>query len=177
MSASEVRTYASVVFEAALKDWLDGLGQVVAGFNREPNLLKEVADTTKTFERRQNLLLAALPKDAPQAVHNFLLGMLSNGDITLLDEVVDELSRLAAAAGDQRPTIAEVTSAMELSNEERLAIQNKLIDQFGAGLEFRFNVNPAILGGLIVRVGDKLLDTSVASRLSALRQSLGVAAN
>ncbi|MCB0253985.1 MAG: F0F1 ATP synthase subunit delta [Anaerolineae bacterium] len=45
------------------------------------------------------------------------------------------------------------------------------------GLDFRFNVDPDILGGLLIRVGDKLLDTSVASRLVAMRQSLGLAAS
>ena len=69
---------------------------------------------------------------------------------------------------------AEITSAVELTSEERLAIQNRLIEQHGANLEFKFIVNPTILGGLVVRVGDKLLDTSLSSRMAAWRHSLGV---
>jgi F0F1-type ATP synthase delta subunit len=68
-----------------------------------------------------------------------------------------------------------VTAAIELTPAERSAIEERLVEQFGAGLEFTFKVDPAILGGLVIRVGDKLLDNSVASRMAALRQSLGVA--
>ena len=71
--------------------------------------------------------------------------------------------------------MAEVTAAVELTPAERSAIEERLVEQFGAGLEFTFKVDPAILGGLIIRVGDKLLDNSVASRMAALRQSMGVA--
>jgi F0F1-type ATP synthase delta subunit len=46
------------------------------------------------------------------------------------------------------------------------------VKQFGADLTFTFRVDPALLGGLRVRVGDSLMDTSVASRLTALRESL-----
>lgn len=177
MSASntEARTYASVVFETALKSWLDGLARVAAAFARNPNLLHQLTDSGTDFDRKQKLLLTLLPQDAPQPVRNFLLGMLANGDINLLDEVLEELNLMASAAGGPRPAVAEITSAVELSPEERQAIQNRLIDQFGPNLDFRFHVDPAILGGLVIRVGDKLIDSSVAGRLAALRQTLGVA--
>lgn len=173
-ASSEVRTYANAAFETALKEWLANLGQVAAAFNRNPNVKKQLADPAKSFDSKQSLLLALLPQGIPKPVQNFVLGMLANGDINLFDQVVDELRHMAAAAGGPRPTQAEVTSALELTSEERTAIQNRLVEQFGSTLEFKFTVDPAILGGLIVRVGDKLLDTSLASRMAALRQSLGV---
>ena len=176
-SSTEVQTYASVVFETALKSWLEGLGEVAAAFSRNPALLQQLTDSTTDFERRQALLLSVLPESAPQPVRNFLLAMLANGDINLLDEVLEELNLRVAAAGGPRPVVAEVTSAVELSNEERQAIQNRLIEQFGPNLDFKFHVDPAILGGLVVRVGDKLLDTSVAGKLAALRQTLGMRTN
>jgi F-type H+-transporting ATPase subunit delta len=51
----------------------------------------------------------------------------------------------------------------------------RLETQYGADLDVRYKVDPTILGGLIVRVGDKLIDGSVASRLAAMKQVLGVA--
>ena len=82
---------------------------------------------------------------------------------------------MAGSAGGPRPIVAEVTAAVELSPAERSAIEERLVEQFGSGLEFTFKVDPIILGGLVIRVGDKLLDNSVASRMAALRQSMGVA--
>lgn len=63
---------------------------------------------------------------------------------------------------------AEVTSALPLTPEEQETIRQ----QVGSGAALTFRVNPAILGGLIVRVGDKVVDGSVAGKLEGLRQSL-----
>ncbi len=174
-ASSEARTYASVVFETAIKDWLSGLESVAGIVHRSPDLLRKLTDQSKSFETRQAALLPLLPESTPKPVRNFVLGMLANGDIALLDDVVSELRELAASAGGPRPTLAEVTAAVELTPAERSAIEERLVGQFGAGLEFTFKVDPAILGGLVIRVGDKLLDNSVASRMAALRQSMGVA--
>lgn len=176
-TSSKAQTYASVVFETALKDWQSGLGDAVAGLNRSPALLKKLTDPVAPFKDKQSLLASLLPAKMPQPVSNFLLAMLANGDIDLLQEVLDELNSMVASAGGSRAVPVEVTSAIELTTEERLAVQNRLTEQFGSGLDFKFMVNPAIMGGLVVRVGDKLLDTSVASRLAALRQSLGMASS
>jgi F-type H+-transporting ATPase subunit delta len=171
--SSEARTYAGVAFETALKGWIEGLGAVIAAFSRNPNLRNQLADPGKSFQAKEAMLQGLLPQDTPNPARNFLLAMVANGDISLLDEVFDELNQMAAAGGGPRPTVAEVTSAIELTGEERQAIQNRLVDQFGPNLEFRFKVDEGILGGLIIRVGDKLMDISLASRMAALRQSLG----
>jgi F-type H+-transporting ATPase subunit delta len=76
------------------------------------------------------------------------------------------------ASGQQQPIKAEVISAVELSDEEKDSLRQVLTKQFGANLVFSFRVDPALMGGLRVRVGDRLIDTSVASRLAALRESL-----
>lgn len=171
---SETRIYANAAFETALNPWLGVLEQVADALNRKPGLRSQLSDESRSFEDRQAMLLALLPKEVSEPVRNFLLAMLANGDITLLHSVVAELSHMAAAAGGPRPILAEVTSAVELSAQERAAIQEKLVNEFGTKLELRFQVDPAILGGLVIRVGDKLLDTSVASRLAAMRQSVGL---
>jgi F0F1-type ATP synthase delta subunit len=51
------------------------------------------------------------------------------------------------------------------------------VARFGPNLEFQFRVDPEILGGVVIRVGDKLIDDSVRGRIEALRQSLGVRAS
>jgi F-type H+-transporting ATPase subunit b len=66
---------------------------------------------------------------------------------------------------------AQVTSALPLSKEEAEAVKRDVLAKAGAK-EVTFRVDPTILGGLVIRVGDKVLDTSVAGRLEGLRQSL-----
>jgi F-type H+-transporting ATPase subunit delta len=173
--SSAAQTYARAVFEVAFEDWLKGLQHVATTLDRNPKLMQSLADESKGFEARQATLVALLPEDVAKPIRNFLFGMLANGDMALLGDVVSQLRQMTAAGGGPQATLAEVTSAVELTSEERSAIEQRLVDQFGAGLEFKFNVDPSILGGLVLRVGDKLLDDSVSSRLAALRQSLGVA--
>jgi len=66
---------------------------------------------------------------------------------------------------------AEVTSALPLSKEEEEAVKQDVLAKAGAKDVF-FRVDPAILGGLVIKVGDKVLDGSVAGKLEGLRQSL-----
>ena len=173
--SSEAQTYARAVFEVAFEDWFKGLQHVATALDRNPNQLQSLTDESKGFELKQTALMTLLPEGLAKPIRNFLFGMLANGDMALLPDVVAQLRQMVSSSGSAHSIAAEVTSAVELSAEDRKAIAQRMSEQFGTGLDFNFNVDPAILGGLVIRVGDKLLDDSVASRLAALRQSLGVA--
>lgn len=67
---------------------------------------------------------------------------------------------------------AEITSALPLSDAEKETVRTEIIAKTGSQT-VSFRVDPAILGGLVVKVGDKVLDGSVAGQLETLRQSLG----
>jgi F-type H+-transporting ATPase subunit b len=66
---------------------------------------------------------------------------------------------------------AQVTSALPLSKDEEEAVKRDVLAKAGAKA-VTFRVDPSILGGLVIRVGDKVLDSSVAGKLEGLRQSL-----
>jgi len=67
---------------------------------------------------------------------------------------------------------AEVTSALPLTDEEQAAIRDNILAAAGSGATITFRVDPSILGGLVVRVGDQVIDGSVAGQLQELRQNL-----
>jgi F-type H+-transporting ATPase subunit b len=67
---------------------------------------------------------------------------------------------------------AEVTSALPLTSEEKESVKQDVLARVGDQATVTFRVDPAILGGLIVRVGDKVLDGSVSGQLESMRQSL-----
>jgi F-type H+-transporting ATPase subunit b len=67
---------------------------------------------------------------------------------------------------------AEVTSALPLSEEEQIAVKKNVLDKMGAKTSIDFLVDPQILGGLVIRVGDKVLDGSVSGQLENMRKSL-----
>lgn len=99
-------------------------------------------------DKRQHALLA-----------EFFSGVKA-GKLTLLDDV-----KLGKAD-------AEVTSALPLTIEEKANIQKEVFANVGAEIKVEYRVDPAILGGLVIKVGDKLIDGSVAGKLDNLRQNI-----
>ena len=75
-------------------------------------------------------------------------------------------------AGDLSGPAAEVTSALPLTDDEKERVKQEVLTRLGGGAMVSFRVDPSILGGLIVRVGDRLLDGSVSGQLEQLRQNL-----
>jgi F-type H+-transporting ATPase subunit b len=69
-------------------------------------------------------------------------------------------------------TSAEVTSALPLSTNEMDAVKKDILSKVGEQATVSFRVDPNILGGLVIRVGGKVLDASVAGQLESLRQSI-----
>ena len=67
---------------------------------------------------------------------------------------------------------AEVTSALPLTSAEQETVKKDVAAKLGAAASVAFKVDPTILGGVVIRVGDKILDGSVAGKLEGLRASL-----
>ena len=78
---------------------------------------------------------------------------------------------------DGEATAPEVTgrisSAVPLTKEEQAALREKLQARFDRQLDLRFEVEPSLLGGIAVRVGDQVIDGSIKGKLDALAQALG----
>jgi len=81
--------------------------------------------------------------------------------------IADFFAKVPADAATLSGTSGEVTSAVPLTDAEQAEVKKALNLE-----QVTFKVNPSILGGLIVRVGDKVVDSSVASRMTAMRDSL-----
>jgi len=86
-----------------------------------------------------------------------------------LDEVVAQFTELARGSG---PREAMIISAVPLAQEQQAALVQQLQAKYGRSLVVSFEIDPTILGGLIIRVGDRVLDESVRSRLVAVQQRM-----
>ena len=171
--SARANRYAQAVFQAMLERWQTALGQVSDVLSKNQPLTAALQDTSKSMADKSAALQADLPSDTPVEISNLLKLLIQENDLDLLPEIGMALAQVAT--GSVAPSQAEVTSAVELSPDEQEKLRRSLSAQYGEGLIFSFKVDPALLGGLRVRVGDRLIDTSVASRLSALRESLSAA--
>ena len=164
------RDYAGGFVAAALENWTNQLNAVADALDRG-SILQELNDLRRDFAARQKILASLLPANLDKLQTDLLSVLLANGDLGKLREIVLEL-RGQLERGALGPQVAEIKSAQPLADSERQALREKLTADFGEDLEFDFQVDPAIIGGLIIRVGDKLIDSSIATRLNRMRDQL-----
>ena len=99
------------------------------------------------------------------------LGLLAEqGHGRLLAEVVHDY--IAEAAGARGSLTAEVTTAVELAADQAERIQAALAQRTGRAVVLRTTVDPAIVGGVVVRLGDEVIDDSIRNRINRLRGTL-----
>lgn len=168
---SSPQVYAQAALKAAVASWEDALESLYEKVQKDDDFRIRISDPAVSIEERLKLVREAVPK-MPSETLNFVGVLMQNGDLNMLGGILDELDKLSEV--EVQPVLAEVVTAVPLSEEERKALEEKIRKEFGGNLVFRFEVDPDILGGLIVRVGDRLVDSSVAGRLRELRQALGV---
>ena len=162
--------YAQAVMEAMIERWQSALGAVGSALVNDRTLAALMADGDKAVADKAKALESVLPKGTPDEVVNLLKLMIQDGNLDMISAVSGALSK--AVSGRSGPVKAEIVSATPLSQAEQEQISASLVAQHGAELVFSFQVDPSLLGGLRVRVGDHLTDSSVVSRFNALRESL-----
>jgi F-type H+-transporting ATPase subunit delta len=107
-------------------------------------------------------------------VIKLVLLLATKGKLAALDDIAEEYQMLVDNyRGIEGTAIAEVTTAVPLDEDYQLKIAQRITEIIGKPVLLRPKVDPAILGGIIIRVGDKLIDGSIRSKLAALRKDLG----
>jgi F-type H+-transporting ATPase subunit delta len=173
-TGDRAHNYAAALIEAAFERIIQSLEATAQTLANKPALLEKLGAAGAEFETRKAALDSLLVAGSDPLARNLLYTLLQHGDLGLLREVITSL-HAAMSQVEAGPMPVEVVTATALADDQRLALEAKLASQYGANLVYRYRVDAAILGGMIVRVGDKLIDGSVASRLAAMKQSLGVA--
>jgi F-type H+-transporting ATPase subunit b len=148
--------------------------------NAEKEIGKEREAVLKEVEEERNRMLADLRGQVAAlsiAAAQRLIGdaMDAKRQHNLLDEFFSgvQSGKLVILEGtDLNGDSAEVTSALPLTKEEQELVKKNILTKVGEKIKIEFQVNPQILGGLVIRVGDKVIDGSVAGQLEGLRKTL-----
>jgi F-type H+-transporting ATPase subunit delta len=115
-------------------------------------------------------ILAAMSEGADPLVRNALFVLVDNGRLDALADVVERVHEADQRA--RRKLELELTTAVPIDDAEAEQIRAKLAEASGQEVTLQRSVDASILGGVIVRVRDRLVDLSVRGRLEALRLSL-----
>ncbi len=168
------QVYARSLFEVAQQQGKldlvrEQLGQVADAIdeNREMRLFL-FSPYFSTQEKRDGLRRAI--DGADPAVANFLELLLDNHRMPVIARVRREYDRLWDLANDLLPVV--VTSAVELDEAVVQRIGDEIGRQTGRRVELTKQVDPSIVGGFVVRVGNAILDASIRNRLERLRKQV-----
>lgn len=170
-NASQIIRDAKEKAEAAGRDVKAGVEADIAKTRREALVEVEHERERVLGEIRTNVASLAIAaaqkligealdeKRQHQLVAEFFSG-IKGGSITILE------------GNDLKGNNAEVVSALPLTTDEQKVIKSEMLAKLGESAAIDFNVDPKLLGGLVVRVGDKVIDGSVAGQIQNLRNSL-----
>jgi len=168
------RTYARALLEAAKER--GRLAEVRAELNDFVQATRDVPELRALLENPEldrSVKRAALEEllgDADELVRNFLLLLVEKGRAGGLEEVAREFEALVAA--EERRLELELTTAVELSDEEARELVDQIERSAGRSVEARRSVDPALIGGAVLQVGSFRVDASVRGRLERLRREL-----
>lgn len=164
------RKYARAAYEHTTQNWLSTLNAVRDRLASLPDLLPDLNNTEASFAERRARLDALLPPGVQSDLQNFLHLLLREGHLGMLDGIVASLTQLATR-GPAAET-AYITSAVPLTSREKEDFYKWIRGRFGADVDLDFRVDPSVLGGVTVQVGDKVIDGSLSSKLDALHDRL-----
>ena len=168
------RRYAEAAFELGRSDEsLDAWSEDLARLSDALASLQVetvVRHPAIAFERKQELLRRVVGDGvSPQAL-NLVLLMIRRGRPKQVPAMVERFNELLRR--ERGVVRAEVRSALPLEEPEREAISERLRALTGDAVEINELVDPSLIGGIAVRIGDRLYDASVRSRLERLRARL-----
>jgi F-type H+-transporting ATPase subunit delta len=168
------RTYAQALFDAAkengrlatVHEELDDFAAAVADVPE----LRAVLRNPQVDPRAKAGVLEDLLGDADELVRNFLRLTAEKGRVAEIEEIAREFDRLVAR--EERRLDVEVTTAFELSDDEAQRIVAQIEEASGRKVDATRNVDPALIGGLVLQAGSLRVDASVRGRLERLRREL-----
>lgn len=173
MATAAARRYARAVFELAqesgqVAEWGERLTRV-RDLLADERVRAVLTNPTIATEPRMELISSAPHELDPEST-NLAKLLIESNRVEDVVEVADEYQRLAdAAAGRVRAT---VTTAVELGPKDRDRVAAELSKRLAGDVELEVVVDPAILGGLKLQYGDRLVDATIATRLQQLRRRL-----
>ena len=170
----DARRYSQAVFNIALETdqldkWQSDLGKM-ARLGEDDTLVALLQSPGLHFDAKAKLLSQQLSDINPLALILVYL-LVTRGRLSIIGDIVEEYQRLLDSyRGIEQ---AEVTTAVSLDEETRLNLEQHLGAVVGKKVIVKPKVDAGIVGGIIARVGDKLLDGSTRSKLLALKRELG----
>ncbi len=170
--ATIARPYAEALFKTASADlggttvWLDELAAIASNEQLQQFAGNPGVTAAQTFD----VISGVAKTQLPEAAKNFLRAVIDNGRISVLPEIASQFRALKNARSGSSDAV--VYSAFDLDGAALADLAVTLEKRFGRKLNVTVELEPALIGGVRVVVGDEVLDTSVKARLEQMKVAL-----
>ncbi len=157
--------------ENKLDEYGKELKQLSADIDSFPELKTYLASPMIPVQAKKEVAAKASAEEGlSPMVQNFFCMLVEKGRSELLDEIVSEYESFANEA--LGIVVADVTTARDLKASQAESLSSKLAEITGKQIKLRPHLDPKIIGGAIVRMGDKRIDGSLTGKLQALQAEL-----
>ena len=180
MSDTYAVEHAKQIFKFALENNELNIWQVdlrnLANLAHDKTLVASLENPDKTIDEKAKLLAERLGEAKPDTL-KLVSELINKGKLDVLEDISFEYQRLLDThRGIEGTEIAEITTAILLDDEYILDISKRLTEMIGKPVVVNTKVDPGLIGGIIIKIGDKVMDGSIKNKLAALQRELGRAA-
>jgi F-type H+-transporting ATPase subunit delta len=174
MADTRVEAYAEALFKVAraegkLAEVEDELFRFARSLEGSDELRDALTDQAIPAARRQQIVEDLLGPKATSTTTALVSLVVGTGRARELPSIIDELVRMSAA--ENAKAVAEVRSAVDLTDEQRERLADALQKATGKQVEVKVIVDPSVMGGLVTTIGDTVIDGSVRTRLEQLKNA------
>jgi F-type H+-transporting ATPase subunit delta len=178
LNKSVARRYAEAYFSIAkeankIDEYQIELGKIVQIIQETEGLAEYFAHPMIPSKEKKELANKLFAQAVSPLTLNFLLLVLDKKRQTYLDLIFKEFEEMADESRNIKK--AELISAMAVSDEDVKTLSETLSRSTGKTIQLRLTIDPSMIGGVKIRMGDKIIDASVAKKLDMLKKSLKTA--
>jgi F-type H+-transporting ATPase subunit delta len=175
-NAGQVNRYAAALLEIAGAEAdpqgaVDEMHRALSGLSTSSELVDALSDSRIPGERKQGIVDDLLGGHASRVTVASVGFVVAAGQAKNLDGIAAKLAELAADAEGE--VVAEVRAPFDLDDEQVQRLQTALASATGKRIQVKVVVDPTVIGGVVAKVGDTVLDGSVQHRFSELREQWG----
>lgn len=161
----------SIAQGEGLTDQVEGeLTGLREAFSSNADLLSFLKDSRVTSEGKRKALADILGEGVSRITHSQIALAIEQGRGALLPEIIDTFFRLAAES--RKKLTAKVTTAVPLSEEMAQKVEGTISGLAGAPIFLKRSVNPDLLGGIVIQLGDRIIDGSLSGQFKQFQEGI-----
>ena len=162
------RPYAQAIFDHS-EGWVNDLSQLEAAM-KEPNVKLLIESPTMAYKEKAEIFISLFEDQVEKKTINFIKVLGESKRLSLIPSISKEYTRLMADKEETSEVV--VTSAYELTKEQKEKISSGLKNRYGDNVSFTTKIDASLIGGFSTKNGDEVIDFSIKGKLEKLKNKI-----